>query len=601
MKPFSSFDPNRDLQRALANLEVFSQQIENEPFTRLSRFEVKEGKIIAISETVLSKIISLAYHIVVPAVEGKSEEQKVLEEVLESSNVVRSYLPLFQMLEEGDSEQQKFVAHVKGAIARFNCVIDKVLAPPPTLTGRIVHFFYEESRQLMGMRLKKIDFPQKASLKIDFPQKLPSGTGEAYKISSKMNFEAATSRLQKIAIVHDAIMLGSPLSRQTLELYAMKVISLLGQHASLPHGEAQIIVDKTAKQATLDTQKQQLTISQQLEPMPGQQFDIAVSFRADPLTAKFTIPVLTYQMSTRVMQSGFPHPLQHNGWALADFLVVPSLQNPEEFPHLEALFTAKQLSAAKLLPHGEFAERARKLLRLKRAAFKEHKEEFLALFHVLTLAMAKAARLEDGLVDFQKKSSAFFTAAATSPYPYDFVADAHQLVLECAIYRPQKGLQKFWLENGFQGEGSIDLTTIKQVFHAEFQKSMDELLMQKNKSECAKEQCILEYCQELATLFFEPAAQIALQQHSQILKISMPTFDRFTQKLQAALYLQLWEFQLELNQDFTPTAMTDRLRRLLENDIALFEAEDFSGFGWEAIAVTKELNAYYQKIEQRRL
>ena len=598
MKTFSSFDPNRELQRALANLETFAQSIENESYANLSQFEVKEGKLVAISGKALSTIMSLAYRIVLPLKYKAQAEQKVLEEVLESSNVVRSYFPLFQILEDGDIEQQKFVDHVKGAIARFNKVIDKVLEPPPTLAGRMVHFFYEHSRQMMGSRLKKINFPQKASLKIDFPP-LPTAGDETYRINPKKNCEATASASHKITILHDTIRPSSPLSKQTLELYAMKVITLLGQYAFLPHAEASIIVEKTAKEVFLDKQAQLLTISQKLVPMPGQHLDVAVSFRADPLTSKFTIPT-AYQVSDRAVQSGFPHPLQHNGWALADFLLPVSLPNIEEFPHLDRLYKTKQTNASQLLPRAELAEKARKAIRLKRAVFKENKKLYLDLLQQLTLAIVKAAPPARLSASFEKVSAAFFATAAVSPYPYDFVADAHQLVLECAICRPQKGLQRFWLEHALQSEFLINFDKLKDIFFAEYQQGLEELLTQKQKSDSPHEKCLLTYCLELSSIFFEPAAHIAMQHYSEVFRVAPPSFDLFTQKLQAALYIQLFEFQKELNSSFDQESMKLRLKSLLENDITLFESEDLLALDWEAMKAVQELNTYYQRLASKQ-
>jgi hypothetical protein len=598
VKSFSNFDPNRELQRALANLETFSQRIENEPFTNLSHFEVKEGKIVALSGTALSKVINLAYHIVSPSGDAIKQEQKVLDEVLESSNVVRSYFPLIQMLEEGNSEQQKFVAHVKGAITRFNKVIDKVLAPPPTLVGRIVHYFYEQTRQLMGSRLKKIDIPQQGTLKINFPNDMTSSQstiGEVFKINSK-KIETKALASQKIAVLHDSIMPGSPISKQTLELYAMKVITLLGQHAHLPHGDARIIVEKTAKEMFIDRQEQLLTISQKLTPMPGQHIDISVSFRADPLTGKYTIPVQYKISPIEVTPSGFPHPLQHNGWALADFLIPTNLPSVEGFTHLEQLLKAKEHSAANLLPDGEYADRQRKALRTKRTLFKEHAAEFILLYHDLMMALVQAAPEHIQPPGFKDICHNFFTTASKAPYPYDFIADAHQLILECAICRPQKGLQTFWLEHALRQDLVIEPDMLKDIFQQEFKKGLEELAQQASKSESDKEHTLLEYCMALATVIYEPASQIALQHHLAILRASPPSLDLFAKKIQKALYIQLTEFQQELRKDFTPQEMKSRMKTLLENDLALFKAPTIDESPSEVSHVLKELNSYYDSL-----
>ena len=594
MKSSSSFDPNRELQRALANLETFAQRIENESYTDLSQFEVKEGKIVALSETALSKVIALAYQIVSPSAE---EGKKVLDEVLESSNVVRNYFPFIQMLEDGNSEQQMFAEHVKGAIARFNNVIDKVLAQPPTLAGRIVHYFYEHSRQLMGTRLRKIDIPQKTSLKIEFQTVSKASAGQAFDINKKKISELQAPASQKIAILHDSIMSGSPVSKQTLELYAMKAISLLGQHAFLPHADASIIVSKTAKEMFIDRQKLQLTISQKLTPMPGQEFDISISFQADPLTSKYTIPVSHQITPIKIVQTGFPHPMQHNGWALADFLIPANLPRADGFYNLDLLLKAKHENAAKLLPQGEYAQKQRNALKFKRAIFKDNPTKFTQLSQKLVEAIVEAAPQHRQPKGFHELSMLFYATAKAAAHPYDYIADANQLVIECAICKPQNGLHKFW-EKTLGNNSVIDIKAIKNVLQEEFDKGIAELKFQLQKSENTNEKILLQYCIAFATVLFEPASQIAEQQHLGMLKASPPILDAFTRKIQKALYVQAIEFQNELQGDFTRAEMEDRLKRLLNDDIAIFRGVRTAAGAGDAFSdgILDELNAYYESL-----
>jgi len=588
--PYSSFDSNKDLQRALANLEAFSQQLEKEPFPNLSHLDVREGQIVPKDEA-LSKVMSLAYNIVGYEATSAEESKKVLAEVEESVQVVDRYFHLLQSMEnQGNSEQQKFAAYAMQEIARFNKIIDQTSESPPTLTGRIVHFIYRKSGLLIGKKLKKIQIPQLPVRKLDFPQ-MPQKAADSLKISTTMNSETAAAS-SRIASLHETVMPGWQVSRQTLELYAMKVIALLVSKHALNHQEARVIFEKTAKEMHVNRQEKLLTISQHLKPEPGKIVHIAISFKAHPLTSAFTIPKPPFQMTSKSEQTGFPHPLQHHGWALSDFLVPSVVYSPEDLPTLQELISKKAEIAQELLPTGKYVDIARELLRVKRKVFSSNYSLFGNLHKELMTAMAIASEQDLPLAKYKEIFSNFFETAASTVSPYDYIADANQLIIECITDRPKQSLEKYWLE---ESKGNlIDIKTFKKIFEEDLKKSLQELNSKKEKSESEKEKITLEYCIILSKLLFPYTQKILLQHYSKALNVISVELDDFAKKLQVSLYNQLEEFQNELKISLDPNEVEKRLEKLLRFDIQLFQAKDIQTLGGKAVAISKELEHYYK-------
>ncbi|MGZ3633315.1 MAG: hypothetical protein ACXWM7_03195, partial [Parachlamydiaceae bacterium] len=114
----------QSLKLALQNLEAFAQQLETEP--------------------TLKKTIALAYNTILSS---KSKEQSVhvLNEILKSSDVVKSYFPLIQVLEEGSPEQKNFAQYVKNAIQRYNNAIEQTTEKHSSWKKKIARLFYQKS------------------------------------------------------------------------------------------------------------------------------------------------------------------------------------------------------------------------------------------------------------------------------------------------------------------------------------------------------------------------------------------------------------------------------------------------------------------------
>lgn len=154
---------------------------------------------------------------------------------------------------------------------------------------------------------------------------------------------------------------------------------------------------------------------------------------------------------------------------------------------------------------------------------------------------------------------------------------------------PHQALEKAWLN-----EEVYDLPTAQNLLSQEFKKNLTDLIRQANETKCEIQKVNLTYQHTMGTLLSSALQELIIQQNSEILQYQPPPLTLFAKKLQIALYLQLWEFQHELYMDSKETNFFPRLQRLLEDDIALFKSTDLNKLPWTAVAVSQELEKYYE-------
>jgi len=558
----------QSLKLALQNLEAFAQQLETEP--------------------TLKKTIALAYNTILSS-KSKEHSARVLNEILQSSDVVKSYFPLIQVLEEGTPEQKNFAQYAKNAIQRYNNAIEQTTEKHPSWKKKIARLFYQKSGVLIGNRLVKIELPQKAFVHIDFPR--VSNNANTRKIATvSLSSVESIEATHKISTLRDSVIPTFQVPRQTLELYYMKIISLLEKNPLMSLREARALVLKAPTQLAIDKQTQRLTISQQLIPLPGQCIHVSATFQIDPRTLNYNIFHSDF-LSVEATQTGFPHPLQHHGWALSTALVPRYLHRPHQLLYFPNFFNEQIKCAQELLPNGSLNQKARAFLNLKRQAFEEHKDEFLSYHHLLALSIVEAAEnVPEKLIEC---TSTFFKRLADHTAPYDFLSQTYEEFIADWITSPFEEIDKF------RFEGKLSTLEEAQRFLEQTMKAKEDAWLQKIQAstEIQNEPRVeaLLYTLGMGRLLTSSIQQLILQQQSELMKYAPPELSLFTKKLQIAAYLQLWEFQHELALEPNETDMFRRLGRLLEDDITLFKAQDFTNLHWDAVAISHELEAYYKK------
>lgn len=588
MKLTNHGKPNRNLEQALENIETFSEQIKKEIVPNLSHLEVQGGKVVALPHTSL-KTISLAYGNIIFS--HKDKQSEVLDEILHSSDVIKSYLPLLQVMEEGGTaEQKKFAAYAKSAIERFNHVVDEATSSPHSWQKRIVCFLFQKSGLHIGNRLIKIELPQKAFVQIDFPQQSSSGNVRPLKCHSGSKNQISAPASEKISHLREAVLPAFQVHRQTLELYYMKVIALLERNKLLPNNEARYLVLKTPTMFEIDKQTHLLTINQILVPLPGQKIEVSATFRMDPRTLIFNI-FESDNLFLEATQTGFPHPLQHHGWALSDRLIPQFLHRPNLIKLFPQLNFEKQSLAKSLLPNGSLAGKARLFLRLKREIFEKNKLELITYHKNLVKSIIEASSPENLSDKSREITNHFFTILENHISAYDLLSSVNQTLMKYLIELPYDALEAAWL----QGEVTT-LESAREILSNKF-KTIFENLKEENEEETKTEieKSSLSFISVMCYALAPAIQQLILQQKSEIMEFPPPQLDLLAKKLQAAIYLQLWEFQHEMTLEPSETDIFRRLTRLLEDDITLFKADNLNNLPWKAVDVVHELEVYYKE------
>ncbi|MBA3237246.1 MAG: hypothetical protein H0T62_02710 [Parachlamydiaceae bacterium] len=587
--PTSGEQSKLDLQQALANLETFSQQIERELVPNFSNLAVHAGKLVAVQTPSLTKTIAQAYSNLISPTQKESSE--VVAALLQSSDTIKSYFPLIQVMSEGSPEQKKFANYAKTAIERFNRTVDKATSSTSTWTQRIICFLYQKNMLVVGNRLVKIELPRNAFLPINSLKFSIEKYDQKKMTSTLQSPPESTAALQKISTLGQAVLPSYQIEQKTFELYQIKIFKLLEKDKLLSPLEARELVLKTPREFIVDQQAELATISQKLQPLPGQCFHVSASFQIDRRTCSFSI----FQSDDLVIEStqtGYPHPLQHNGWALSDMLIPKCLHRPERLKHFPELYEKQLKIAQELDPKGPLVEKARYLLAMKRQVFEENKMEFLKAHKALCFAISDAAFQNTVPHDFSESISSFFTHLSFSSSSYDLLVRAQEQLMDGIVNYPFIALDKEWLNGTVSTCNSASLllsTKMEEVFDKWSEKALEAEKLNN------PEKKLLHYCSAMGRVLAHPVQQLILQQHSEKMKTAPPELDVFTKKIQVALYLQLWEFLHELSLNPKEIDPYRHLSRLLEDDLMLFKATDLNKLPWKSVAIVNELETYYKE------
>lgn len=135
-----------------------------------------------------------------------------------------------------------------------------------------------------------------------------------------------------------------------------------------------------------------ISLQQTLTPFPGETIILKGSFKRDPQSLTISTPITnSFQLSSASKQTGFPYPIQHTGWALANCLIPKEPHRLENLKEVREILTKKSTVAESLLKKEEFHEKAKQLLKLKEEASLKHQRTLLSLHKSLCQAFLSAA------------------------------------------------------------------------------------------------------------------------------------------------------------------------------------------------------------------
>lgn len=552
-------DPKDTLKDAIAKLVEFNQQNDADASPSLN-------KTIGLMRSYFKAKFS------------EKEPRKNWREVRRAIDILKSHFRLIEKLKEGTPQEQKLASSAVTAIEQYNAIIDTVRQKPKSLNARIHNFLREQSGTVLPRELSKIQFPKSTTIHISYADKEkscrlanPLAAAASRKIAHLSSTLVPVTPLPPAALPH--------LSRQAIELFHMKAISLIEQHGLLSNSDARNAMRKAHLQSQFDRDldPSQCTVFCTLTPFPGHMITISGTFERDVAQeAPFAVPKNnSFYLTLTSAHSGFPHPTQYTGWALAD--LVPIFPHClEDLQHFKPLYLRKQALAHDLQPNQDKVAIAKARYAFKKESAESNKDEYLQLQEELCLAIAKAASQEEMT---RKPIQQFFAKLSQVHHFFDYYAETFQSINDSFIMRPYAQMEATWLEKK---------STPLAILGLEAEKARLEFSSQKNLARSELETSTLEFILAMGALLASPCHRILLQHFSET-RFPPPMLDDFEQKLQAALYRQLIAFLGEM--DSQQHNLLDQIR----NDIELFKAPSFESIDENdpAAQIVIELETYF--------
>jgi uncharacterized protein YjbI with pentapeptide repeats len=583
------------LQAAIANLEKFTLKNELNPNINVADLTVQEGKLICKASSPLKKTIERARCFIAAAfserarAKYKENEVQVRETLLKAIDTVKRNHLIIEKLKEGSLEEQRFAAATIATIERYNTVLDNAGITKAHWSKRIARFFYKFSGLSVDEELKRqrIDLPHAVSRQSNFSQQdLDNARNFECKISQAFHANVTSISHQKSSLSEAEN--ADPILKQEADAIRIKANTLIKQHGICFQSiaEALTCVRNAPIQAVLDTESATSTLYLTLNVIPGMVIKVKGSFKRNSQPSIPSRPISdSFLLVWKSIQTGFPHPSQYTGWALADSLIPSYPHHLELLPILEPLYHRKQEAAVTLLPGGKLFEPAKQLLRLKMQVFEKNMSEWIQLHKALSIAIIEAAPADHVPKNSAEVVDAFYMNLEQQSFPLNYLMEMYDIINERAILAPHAALQEKWLnEQENFSEGAYENLT------------EDRKLAQ----EVALPSWSLDFVNCFVAAISPSSKTILLQHLSEIFRSAPPMLDDFEYKLQTAALKQLSIFldELELNLESMPYAealeyVRLRMRNQIVSDIALFKAPAIDEIDPTYGQIAQELEIYF--------
>jgi hypothetical protein len=582
-------DPKAEFQAALETLNEFNQRSENSsqsPFTGLMRMVVEK----------FSENSQMA----------RKKQEELLRKAIQT--LKRNYA-LIPKLEEGSLQEQSLASFARIVIHNFNANIDKAnkhdtrsVKEKITSSLTINHVFLKQ--------IERIELPGNNSIHVDFLEKEKIYSYKKISPSILSPYTAASSeKISRLPQIHST---SSPLPKQlvpylswqAVQLFYMKVISLIEKHRVLSHLEARHLIRNASLDTTLDSKLNICIATCAMSPFPGHTITVTGAFNKDPKSQIYNIPSKEhpFHLAITSTQNGFPHPSQL-GWALPD--MTPQYpQRLNELPTFKGLYQSKQIISQALHPNERLLEKAKKQLEFKLKAFNENREMMIDLHQTLSVAIAEAATNNTLVLNSNHPICSFYTRLKQIHHPYDYLSNTHNLINEMYFKRCYDKLQNAWFEglvaDNKEADKGENLKACRQILTCEYLKINEELRQQRLNASSELEKCTIDFILFMGKNL-QPWHEIILQQFSEIASFSPPELSFYLEKIQVMAYRQLTAFICDSEQDLFNEAEKNiqiayhQMKESLESDIRILRAasaNDFDAF-FQSHQISQELKKYY--------
>ena len=475
-------------------------------------------------------------------------------------------------MQEGSPADQKLASALTAAIETYN---KHAYALPKEGKGLAQ---YLSDKLTPSRELPVIQLPQPMTVTYHYP---PQGSSDIVGSTSKY----AMSVINPVTLA---------LSKQSAELFQMKVLALLERYGIASNPEARALVKQSPIQTSIKSDDASTCmLTQTLSLFPGQTVVVMGTSALDPKTQ--TISRLfpeTFSVSLELTQTAFPHASQRTGWALANQLLPECPQRMDLLHESAELFQRKKQTMGDLLPHGMLIGKAKQLLKLKKKVFAAHQTEFITLHQKLARTLLKAAPAPWILPKAETAVDDFYENLKQHPFAFDRLAEANQSICENFIAKPQQVLLDAILK-GKHGElGSphpvARYGAAKAILALEFKENQDKLAGQQGQDPI--QSAYIVYMGNVLGLAAQP---IILQYLSEDLIFIPPSLSLFEQCVQAAAYRHASDFMQELaipleDEAANLASVYQWLRREIEADMAIFQGKD-------KLSLPAELARYFEQ------
>jgi hypothetical protein len=471
-------------------------------------------------------------------------------EIIKAVQVVKANYLVLDRLKEGSPAERKLAEAAVSAIQRFNQVIENANRAPDTMGSRFTRFLFEKAGLSVDPDLVQhtIDLPLSTYIRMHAPR--PDTVSHSFRPVTSS--ETLVVSQKKVSALVSPLVPGFQPTARERDVFRLKAIMLMQEDGDFARSNWNDII-KMVGRAPIQSASEVppgdnasayhgvVTFRQTLQPFPGEFVVLEGSFQRNAHSPVTSVPIPpSFRLSSKSVQTGFPHPSQYNGWALCDTLL------PTHGLMLEDLHRRKRQLAQQLLPDGKLNLKGKECLRLKKVAFEQYIDRFLSLHQQLAETILSAVQKKYSKALVQN----FFTYLYQQEDPYDMLSLTYQVINENFI------LQPFTM-----GEGQADLeqTFLKQVKRAQRQ-------AERPKHPGMLPGVVLGYTALMGPLFGEIAWGI-IQQH--LVAQPRPLTD-VEKRFQNALYRQLSAFLEELEGEGS-IDYEKALETSLKQDIRCFE------------------------------
>ena len=567
----------RELQSALERLDQYTrkQQPQQNP-----HFQHPLRRIASLARCFLTALVSDTV---------KDRDLKKEPEVIEAIEVIQHNYLLLEKMRRGSPDQVQLAETALEIIQRFNKKI-QAEEQSPAMNQHFARFF----------RGLNASFTKQSTV-IQAP--LPAFWQES---NNSKEVDLNAHRLQ----LHDGndkitAMARCPLgshctpTRREMDAFRMKAVTMI-RSVSYPISSVSETL-RAVQQGAVHGRRFRddvVTFRQAIEPFPGETLTLEGSFIRSEHTLSHSTPLPhSFHLSTKSLQSGFPFPEQHNGWALSDRLIPFIPQMLEDRPQLAQLLNRKQALANQLLPKGTRRAHALRYLNLKKRVANHNKGEFLALHEELACALQG-----DNLLVKRSAAKQLFAWLKTRAEPWDDLCRIYRWIIDWFIHEPSDRIRDLWVDRKLAMEIYTESASDRFAYACSMWQMQIQSTLENLESRLKKYGDWLpglettDFITSVGLPITDAALTVTLQFMAPQLEVAPPMLGPYAIRLQQSVYEQLllflrsMELDLPKSDEEAEQHVYESLLLSLRNDLRTFTQNSEKNEEATVFTLAKELS-----------